>query len=205
MNKSKVVLKTVLVIGVALILSAGIVYSIRVKREKETLRSELDYQSKNPSLDFAFKYPKNWQPRESQGRRERYDAVQVLGPRDKQNEFSVAFVISVKPGGNKTVTDSLSDYIKSTSRFSGFKVLETNGVTVGKQNTSSARYQYLMRLPLRKLNARDVLVKGETFFLANENKSYWVSFLGTAKQFDEYLPVFRRMMKTFRFTGGQVP
>ncbi len=179
---------------------ALVIYGVRTYRQTLMQNDYLTYKSTNPVFDFSFKYPQGWKPAESKGVVGRYDDIQVIGPRDKQNLFSAGFSITVKPDSKKNTEDLLTEHLRTSSRFSKFKVIETKKSTVDHYKTSVASFQYTMLLPPLKTNAKEVLLKGKTLFLAKDNKSYRISFLSTAEQFDQYGTVFNEVIKTFQFT-----
>ena len=126
--------------------------------------------------------------------------VHATGPRDDQKEFSVGFFITVKEmGTNQTTDDLLSEFIKSVERFKNFKIIEQKKKQVAGQPNSSMVYQYAATLPLRKLNAKQELIKTETGFVVQGEKSYHLNFVGTEEQFEKYKPVFQKVLTTFRF------
>lgn len=174
-------------------------YAVYIFQEAQVLKKYATFLSKNPMLDFTFKYPADWKASETQGRSERYDAVYLNGPRDDDREFSIGISITVVPADGQSDSALLPEYLETTARFNNFELLSQKSRAIGGQKTSSATYQHTMRLPIDHVDATDVLIKGDTFFLRRGDRNYRVTFRGTAEQFDEYLPVFERMLKTFRF------
>ena len=155
----------------------------------------LRFQSDNPMLDFSFEYPASWTPFESRGRSELYDGIQMMGPRDGGKEFSVAYEITVKKSGNQSAQDLLADYVKRMERYPQFKTLKAGRLA----EMGTVEYEYIMRLPLRKLNNHDVVMRGKALYVTRENRSYRINFFGTAEQFKRYVSIFDRAVKTLRF------
>lgn len=200
MRQTGIFRKVFFVSAAVLIAAAGMLFGLTTYREGQAMNGYLTYTSKNPELNFTFKHPPDWKPAESQGKREHYTTVDVVGPWDKENSFSVGFSITNRSAEGKDAGKLLNEYLKTAGRFSQFKTISEKNISIDKTKTMSSAYRYLMRLPMRKLNSKDVLMKGETFFLIRDGKSYRFTFTGTAKQFDRYLPVFKKMIKTFQFT-----
>lgn len=202
-SRFKILQSTVLIISLAGI--AYLAYSVAtgkiiLVKQLAMKQQYISFETKNPALDFTFEYPEDWKPYETQGQSEKYDSVQVMGPKDEKNEFNISMSITVKPLGNDRSNPSelLSGYLKRSNNLSNFKVLETKKVQLGGQETSFAIYQYTDRLPIWKKNTREVLMKKGTGFIRKDDKFYRFTFSGTAEQFRQYEPVLERMIKTFR-------
>ena len=194
------ILRKIFFVGAAILIAgAGIFFGLTTCRGDQTMNGYLMYASRHPELNFTFKHPPDWKPAESQGKREHYTAVDVVGPWNKEDSYSVGFSITNRSAEGKDPGELLSEYLKTSSRFSQFKTIAAKNISIDKAKIMSSTYEYVMRLPLRKLNSKDVLMRGETFFVVRDGKSYRFTFTGTAKQFDRYLPVFKQMIKTFQF------
>ena len=193
LRKKFVLLNLILILGIG-----GAYYAIRQYAENLEMKTYLTFSSKNSALDFQFKYPPTWKSYESQGATEKYDEVQVMGPRDEAKEFSVYYSVTVK-NSDKEMSDWHAKFISSMERFPNFKILKSKSETIQGLKTRLTSYEHVMRLPLRKSNAESVLMKGETCFLVRGNKAYRLTFFGTAEQFKEHEYVFNRMLKSFKF------
>ena len=158
------------------------------------------YQSKNPALNFNFEYPAiGWTPKESQGTSQAYDAVQLLGPADAEKEYSAYFSVGVRTLKPEQLNeDFLSALVKESERFKGFRVLEEKKIRIEGRDHPSVTFEYMLRLPLWKKSAKDVLVKKTVVFITRGNRSYRISCGGTADQFKRYSPVFEKARETFR-------
>lgn len=203
-SRFKILQSTVLIISLAGI--AYLAYSVATGKidliKKLIMKQQyISFETKNPALDFTFDYPENWKPYETQGQSEKYDSVQVMGPKDEKNEFNVSMSITVKPLGNNHPNPSqlLSEYLKRSNNLSNFKVLETKKIQMGGRETSLAVFQYIDRLPTWKTNARDVLMKKATGFISKADKFYRFTFSGTAEQFRQNEDVLKQIFKTFQF------
>ena len=158
------------------------------------------YKSENPALDFTLRYPNDWKVAEMRGRDKPYDAVQFIGERDPENLFSVGFAITARAENPPSNTDPLADFLKHMEGSPDFKLISTKKRMVGQRKTKVATYEYILHLPPLKTDAKDVLMKEMTLFVKKDRKSYRISFLGTAEQFEENEAVFNHVLKTFQFT-----
>ncbi len=193
LRKIFILLNLILILGVG-----GVYYAIHQYAENLEMKTYLTFLSKNPALDFQFRYPPTWKPYESEGATEEYDEVQVMGLRDEAKEFSVYYSVTVK-NSDKEMLDWHTKFISSMERFPNFKILKSKSKNIQGMKTRLTAYEHFMRLPLRKSNAKSVLMKGKTFFLVRGNKAYRFTFFGTAEQFKEQEHVFNRMLKSFKF------
>lgn len=171
--------------------------------ESQMLKDSIDFKSSNPNFNFTFKYPNHWKTTESKGAQDAYEALQVMGPRDDLNGYTVSFAITVKPLQKESVEDLLLQYKQAYSGFPDFRALGENKIKIDGRKTKTNTIQYKLRLPFHKLNAKDILMKGESTYLIDEEKSYRISFTGTAEQFDRYYPIFKNALKTFRFVSEE--
>ena len=189
------------------ILLAGIAYVaysiVKVPIKQLAMKQKyIAFETKNPALDFTFEYPEDWKPHEFQGQSEKYDSVQVMGPRDEKNELTLSFSITVKPFDKDHADSSeelLSEYLERSNNLAQIKVLDTKKIQMGGQKTSLAIFQYVDRLPAWKTNARDVLMKKATGFVNKADKFYRFTFSGTAEQFRQNEDVLKQIIKTFQF------
>lgn len=159
------------------------------------------YTSENPALNFTFEYPeKNWLPKEGHGSGQVFDSVQLLGPRDAQNQYSVNISVVVKPLNPKqSLADSAASFLESMKRFTGFKIAKNEKIKIQESIGQGASYEYFLRLPFWKKNAKNVLIKETVFFLMTAEKSYRITYSGTSEQYKNSRQVFEHFLKTFRF------
>ena len=188
MVKKKPHLKILFPLCLTVIVALVTVFVVRSYRENQRegkiMESYLTYTGSNPALDITFQYPPHWKPVESQGRTERYDDVQVMGPRNDEADFGTSVSVTVRPMGEEDASRLLSEYLKMIGKFSGFKVVKIEDSTIARKSAARGRYEYVLRLPYRHINARDVLMREETVFVTKPGKSYRLTFTSTADQFD---------------------
>ena len=189
-NSKTFVIGTILVLAVSFYLIKN---SGRDHQKYQTFKSE------NPAFNFTFEYPETWKIRETEGKTDPYAMVHATGPRDNQKEFSVGFFITVKDIENQTSDRLLADHLKSVERFKNFKIVEQKKNRINGETNPFAIYQYILMLPFQKIGAQAELVKTETGFVVQGEKSYHLNFVGTEKQFEKYKPVFQKVLTTFRF------
>ena len=63
------------------------------------LQNYIQFTSVNPRLNFSFLYPTDWQAREVKGKETEYDEVFILGPRNRENTYSLSLAVRVTPVG----------------------------------------------------------------------------------------------------------
>ena len=190
-KKIFVILTTIVILGV-------ITYSI-YQRGCMIPKEWLSFESRNKAFDFTFKYPPDWKPQETKGRTEEYDQANMFGPRDKERKFTLAYGITVQSVGEESAADLLNQYVKYLANASQFKMISKKNVKIGGRSFPGVRIQYLLRLPIYQINAKDVLMEEETYVIINGKHSYRMNLLGTKEQVRKYYPVFKGMLKTFRF------
>ena len=159
----------------------------------------LTFESKNEAFDFTFQYPPDWRTEETKGRTEEYDLVNAYGPRDQENQFTVAYGITVQSAGEKSASNLIDQYTNYLAHRRNFKILNKKSAKVNGKSFPGVRLQYVTRLPLYQANAKDVLMGEETYMITKQERSYRITLLGTAEQFRKNYPVFHGMLKTFQF------
>ncbi len=170
-------------------------------RAEMAMAKQTVFLSKNPAFDFSFEYPEGeWRPRESQGRKQKYDSLYLQGPIDKLNEFAGLIVLTVKPlEAGMSASDLLEAYLTTASNLKKFKILSRKSMSVGGEKAFAAICEQEMLLPREKLDAKPVQVRQSTIFLVRGDKSFEFSFIFTAAQYSIYKPVFEHILKTFKF------
>lgn len=195
------ILKTATFITAIAMAATISVYLIKGKQDQKYKT----YKSNDPVYNFIFEYPETWKVNESRGKTDDYAMVMVIGPRDEANEYSLGLAIVVKPLENKNENALLNEYMKSISTFQNFKIIKNEKPSIANHKAEAAVYEHAMRLPLRKLNAKDVLMKGKVFVVVKNEKLYRLDFFGTAELFRQNEAVLKRIIETFQFTELSMP
>lgn len=159
------------------------------------------FVSKDPILNFTFEYSqKEWLPRESQGRKEKYSAVYLKGPFDPEKKFITLIEVVVKslePG--KTASDLLDAFLKRVSDWPKFKVIHKKTMDIEGEKAFSVIFESKVLLPIESLDAKPMMVEEQVIFMVKNNRSYRFSFHTLADRWKDYLPAFERVLKTFKF------
>ncbi len=197
--------RKVLLLGILVLLCAGVIAShcYKVLPGTQAKGAFTLYKSINPVLNFSFEYPiVGWTSEESQGTSQKYDAVQILGPKDAKAEYGVYISVGVRTlTPEQLKMDSLDVFLEETNSFKGFKILERKMTRIQGQDCPTATFEHFLRLPLWKKNAKDVLVKKTIVLLTQGDRSYRITCAGTAEQYNQFSPVFERALKTFKLTS----
>ena len=158
------------------------------------------FKTQNPALDFTFEYPsRGWSFEESQGRMEKYDVVYLRGPVDKDKKSGTLIYVTVRPMGvDKSASALLESYLGIDSNLDEFKMLRKETVTVAREKASAALYQY-KTIPSVRIEDPLVLFKKRMIFSIRNDRSYELTLITSAAQYDICAPVFEHVLKTFKF------
>ena len=156
---------------------------------------------------FAFDYPKDWILRESRGTQEKYFQVHVFGKIDPSVGFGPSLTITVYPkkeaGGPYL---SLEELIQKKNQaghlLKGFSMTPQEDLRIaetftGRQQESS----FMLRLPLYKVNSRDVALKEKTVFFEKNNEFFVISYKNIAEDFPNAEKIFEVLIRSFRFVS----
>ena len=158
------------------------------------------FETQNPTFDFTFEYPATgWFPEESQGRVEKYDVVYLRGPVDKNKKSGTLICVTIRPiGVEKIAPVLLKAYLKIDSNLDEFKVLRKEILKIGAREASAALCKY-KTIPSDRIKDPLVLFMKRMIFLVKDNRSYELTLITSAQQYDVCAPAFEHMLKTFKF------
>jgi len=161
---------------------------------------DFSYQSSFCTL----RYPKGWTLRESKGKTEAYTQVHVFGERNKDLGFGPSITLTVYPkkdkGGVYVSAQALADHaVQAAHGLSSFK-LESRSTVRLPFGIDALRcvMTYVLRLPIYQVNAKDVLLKEETYYFEKGDDIYVLSYKNIAKDFTPNLASFRMIKKSIR-------
>jgi hypothetical protein len=196
--------KPFLIFGVIMISAVAVCFLVFLKPkgpiQAQNMLKYTNFKTGNPSLDFTFEYPETgWVPAETAGRSEKYDQVYLRGPVNKENGFTTLIHVTVRPlEAGRTAPDLLEAYLKTDSNLAKFKTLHKGTKKVGAKEAFFALYEY-ESVPLFKMKAPPVLLKGQMVCLTRNGRSYELALEAIASQYGTYAPVFEHILKTFKF------
>jgi len=159
------------------------------------------FASTNPHLRFAFHYPSDWQVREVD--EEGYGEVFILGPRDRENTYNLALLVSVTPGkaqGGRfaTLEEMVANRLSRSQRLTEFEVLSRV-----KGELASAEAVELMvshKMPLLLAGNRQEIPLMERWIIAaRKGWFYELIYRVTAEDYYTYLDAFQTLVRTFEF------
>ncbi|QAT17613.1 hypothetical protein BU251_07725 [Candidatus Velamenicoccus archaeovorus] len=152
----------------------------------------------------TLRYPKGWTLRESKGKTEAYTQVHVFGERNKDLGFGPSITLTVYPkkdkGGVYASAQALADHaVQAAHGLSSFK-LESRSTVKLPFGIDALRcvMTYVLRLPIYQVNAKDVLLKEETYYFEKGDDIYVLSYKNIAKDFTPNLASFRMIKKSIR-------
>jgi hypothetical protein len=166
------------------------------------LKNYVRFTSANPKLDFSFLYPGDWQVRESQGAN--YDEVFILGPRNRENTYSLALVVRVTPtarngGQYANLEELITDYLVQSKRLAGFqKISRAQGYLAGVAATE-VEISYTIPLPINTVNPKETRIVERRIFFNKGDNFYEVMLSAIEEDYYQYLGAFKDVVRTFEF------
>jgi len=159
------------------------------------------FTTTNPRLRFAFHYPSDWQAREFD--EEGYDEVLILGPRDRENTYNLALLVSVTPGkaqGGRfaTLEEMVVNRLNRSQRLTGFKVLSRVKGELASAEAVEVMVSYNMPL-LRAGNRQEIPLMERWIIAARKGWFYELIYRVTAEDYYTYLDAFQTLVRTFDF------
>lgn len=159
------------------------------------------FTSTNPRLRFAFHYPSDWQVREFD--EEGYGEVFILGPRDRENTYNLALVVSVTPGkaqGGRfaTLEEMVANRLSRSQRLTEFEVLSRVKGELASAEAVELMISHKMPLPLAG-NRQEVPLLERWIIAARKGWFYELIYRVTAEDYYTYLDAFQTLVRTFEF------
>jgi hypothetical protein len=160
------------------------------------------FASTNPRLDFEFLYPATWQLREFD--RDAHNAVFILGPRNRDDTFSLTMTVHVFPtheqnGKYATVAEVVEDYLGKSRHLSDFReISRARGTLVGAEAVE-IEISYTMLLPLNSSSAKDTPIIERRIIFKKGSQFYELTYIAVAEDYYAYLESFEDAVRTFKF------
>lgn len=160
------------------------------------------FTSTNPRFDFSFLYPSDWQVREVKG--EDYDEVFILGPRNREDTYSLALIVRVTPtrekGGQYTgLGELIADYLARSERSTKFQEISRAYGSLAGVKAMEIEIGYTIPLPINTLNPKDTPIVERRIFLQKGGYFYEAIYRAVEEDYFTYLEAFKNMMRTFEF------
>ncbi|MFB3919646.1 MAG: hypothetical protein ACE14U_06210 [Candidatus Velamenicoccus archaeovorus] len=154
----------------------------------------------------TLRYPKGWTLRESKGKTEAYTQVHVFGERNKDLGFGPSITLTVYPkkdkGGVYASAQALADHaVQAAHGLSSFK-LESRSTVKLPFGIDALRcvMTYVLRLPIYQVNAKDVLLKEETYYFEKGDDIYVLSYKNTDVDFAAQESLFLDTLESFKLS-----
>jgi len=132
------------------------------------LKNYIRFISDNPKLDFSFLYPGDWQAREIKG--SGYDEVSIIGPRNKEDTYSLGLTVSVIPTSEKggqyaNLSEFIADYLTKHRRSAKFSEISRATGSLAGVDATEIEIGYVMPLPINTVNPRATSIAERSIFL----------------------------------------
>lgn len=160
------------------------------------------FVSKNPRLDFSFLYPGSWEVREIEERD--YSEVFIIGPRNKDDTYSLSLSVSVIPrreaGGEfDTLDELMKHYLGKNKGSPGFKEISVAEGTFASLEAVEFVISYVMPLPLNAVEPKATTILERRIITARGPYFYELTYGAVEKDYYAFLDAFRRVARTFEF------
>ena len=158
------------------------------------------FTSTDPKLNFTFLYPSTWQATEF--KEKEYSQVLVHGPRNKEDTYTTAFVMTVASAGTMSLDDKVSDYLGKASKAREFRLVsQARGILASVQATELL-IEYKMRLPLHSVHPIDTTLMERRIIMKRDGDFYELGYRTVGGDYRAHLQAFEHAVQTFRFVGG---
>jgi len=162
------------------------------------------FTSANPRLDFEFLYPTAWQVREFD--REDHSEVFILGPRNRDDTYSLALAVHVFPtqergGKYVTVADVVEDYRRRSRRLTSFREIATSQGTLAGTEAVEVVISYTVPLPPGSATSKETPIVERRIIARRKGWFYELIYRAVEADYHTFLPVFRDAVRTFEFRG----
>jgi len=153
-------------------------------------------------LDFSFLYPGSWEVREIEERG--YSEVFIIGPRNKDDTYSLSLSVSVIPrreaGGEFDTLDELVKHYLSEDKGSpGFKEISGVEGTFASLEAVEFVISYAMPLPLNAVEPKATTILERRIATARGPYFYELAYGAVEEDYYAFLDAFRHVARTFEF------
>lgn len=160
------------------------------------------FTSANHRLNFEFLYPVAWQVREFS--QENHSAVFILGPRNRDNTYSLALAVHVFPAreqGGKygAVADVVGDYRRRSRHLTGFREIAVSRGVLAGTDAVEVVISYTMSLSPDDVNSHDTTIVERKIIAKRKDQFYELIYRAVWEDYYTFLPVFRDAVRTFEF------
>ncbi|MBC8448420.1 MAG: hypothetical protein H8D78_11785 [Chloroflexi bacterium] len=171
------------------------------------VRQRMTFTSTNLRLDFEFLYPAVWQVREFD--REGHSEVFILGPRNRDDTYSLAITVHVFPaqeqkGKYATVAEAVEDYLRKSRRLPNFReISQAHGTLAGAEAVELA-ISYTIPLPPNSMNPKDTPIIERRIILKRKGRFYELIYRAVEEDYYAFLTAFKTVIHTFEFRDRRV-
>jgi hypothetical protein len=173
------------------------------------VRHRTAFTSTNPHLDFEFLYPAAWRVREFD--RDGHSEVFILGPRNRDDTFSLTITVHVFPsqeqkGKFATVAEVVGAYLRKNRRLANFREISRAWGTLVGVDAVEIEISYTIPLLINDANAKETPINAkETPIMERKivfkkgSQFYELTYTAVAEDYYTYLESFRDAVSTFKF------
>jgi len=169
------------------------------------VRQRTPFTSANSLLDFEFFYPAAWQIQEFE--REGHSEVFILGPKDRDNVYSLAIAVHVFPtqeqeGKHATIAEVVAAYLKKSGLLPNFQKISRVSGSIADAKAAELVTSYTLPLPLNSVNLKDIAIVERRIILKRKGHFYELIYRAVEEDYYMFLPAFKTMVHTFKFRGN---
>ncbi len=159
---------------------------------------------KASSMDFSFKYPKNWLLGELNGKSKDFKQILIQGPRNSEDSCTTSIRILRAVKGEKQPYSSLDNFIAVTKkRYSDNSQndLKDEWLLVANLPARRLNFVYDTSFRMRKTETKKVTIRESDVFLEKNGILYEFSLLSDVKEYNSYQSVFETFLNSIVWTN----
>ena len=168
------------------------------------LQNYIQFTSVNPRLNFSFLYPTDWQAREVKGKETEYDEVFILGPRNRENTYSLSLAARATPVGAQSgkpadLDAAIAGYVDKNRQSAKFREISRVAGSLAGVEAVEIEIIHTIPLPINNVNAKEMPIRERRIFLKKTDQVYELTYIAVEEDFFKYLEAFKNAAHTFEF------
>lgn len=163
-----------------------------------------EYVGSPPLLAVAFRYPADWIAQEEGGRRQPFQQVRMLGPRNAEETYRCYVAVSAVPsaaaGGRHATAEAMADNYTRHLPGEGTVLAsrETSLAGARGRDVTVSYTQSEWRFHGVHKSGR-VPIKARTLIVEKESVLYQLTFSADAREYEQHATAFEQLLRSFRF------
>jgi hypothetical protein len=160
------------------------------------------YHGGDGLLAARFEYPAGWKARKGSGRLDRFDQVLILGPRNADDTYTTALVVTASPpkakGGRFAGAREAAEHQVATLP-SGGQTVARSAARVDGAGAVDVTVRYVIPpLRLKGLKPKEIPVRTRSAYFEKGGRIFELSYTADEREFDAHAAAFDRLVATFR-------